>query len=444
MTTKINLGSIYNINDYDELARMFLPRGSYELIHEKASEFEGIPEKLNNERKIYDKLSEKTGKSLPWGILTGVKPTKLYSQLVAKNTVTSEVLKNEYLVSDEKIELLKQIYECESRALPKNYYGKSENIAVYIGIPFCPTRCTYCTFTACVGTEKQKKEYLEAISKEIYFAEHLMKDNDIKAESVYIGGGTPSALPLPMFDELLMRVKEAFVSETTEFTVEAGRPDSITYEIAKCISKAGASRISINPQTMNEATLEAIGRHHKSKDVFEAFENARAAGIPIINSDLIAGLPGESSKDFGSSLKAIIDLKPENITIHTLALKKGAKLREEDPFFSYKKSDASDMLHIAGVMLSEFDMNPYYLYRQKQTVDNLENTGYSLKDAECLYNMRMMQEKQSVMALGAGAVSRVYFPDKDRMERVFNLADTALYIERIDEMLERKKRIFWK
>ena len=460
MTLKIQLGSVYNINDYDELIRMFIPRGSYELVYEKVSEFEGIPEKLKKARNLYAFLSNETGKKLPWGVLTGVKPTKLYAQLCSNNcesmknglsthTFVKKILKNEYLVSDEKIGLLKQIYDREILTLQELDYGKpcglyaGEAVAVYIGIPFCPSRCEYCTFVSGVGDDRQMKEYLDALNMEISYVSRSMKERKMNAESVYIGGGTPTSLPVSMLNELLMNIRESFVSENTEFTVEAGRPDSITFEKAVIISKAGAKRISVNPQSMNDRTLQIIKRAHKATDIYNAFENTKAAGIQIINSDIIAGLPGEAASDFLYSLEKILNLKPENITIHTLALKKGAQLREKDPMYSYNRIGvAEDMLKTAVTQLTSADMQPYYLYRQKQTVDNLENTGYTIPGAECVYNMRMMQEKQSVIALGAGAVSRIYYPNEDRVERVFNIADTILYIKRIDEMLERKRRVF--
>jgi oxygen-independent coproporphyrinogen-3 oxidase len=261
-----------------------------------------------------------------------------------------------------------------------------------------------------------------------------------------------------MLDELLAIVNEEFLSEgmrlvsndagcvssSTEFTVEAGRPDSISFEKALSIKNAGATRISVNPQSMDDRTLERIGRAHKSADIFTAFENVRAAGIGVVNADVIAGLPGEGPGQFHNTLSELLKLSPENITVHTLALKKGSALRENNPIFSYSADAgaAEEMLRVAAEMLTESGMAPYYLYRQKQTVGNLENTGYAFPGMECIYNMRMMQERQSVVALGAGAVSKLYFPAEDRIERIFNMADTGLYIEQIDEMLERKMRMF--
>ncbi|MCL1895791.1 MAG: radical SAM protein [Clostridiales bacterium] len=526
---KIQLGAVYNINDYDELARMFLPRGEYELVFEKAPVYEGVPAKLKKARGMYAQLAAHTGRKLPWGVLTGVKPTKLFSQLAGgcsgsetsgagagmagrtciKAPDAGETIQNEYLVSREKALLLKRIYEREKAVLPAPCYGDvlcaardggaglferdrdaglpaGGAVAVYIGIPFCPTRCAYCTFTSGVGSEKQMAAYLAALYNELSYVAEGMRRRGMWAESIYVGGGTPTALTPPMLDELLGRVDEAFLrggleyragsggdleyragngggleyragsgfgqsaegtagagSGVPEFTVEAGRPDTITYEKALLIARGGACRVSVNPQTMNDETLERIGRRHTAADTRTAFENVRAAGIKAVNADIIAGLPGEGPKDFRCTLEETLRLAPENVTVHTLALKKGSAMRESDPVYAYSgRGAAGEMLRIADEGLSASGMGPYYLYRQKQTVENLENTGYAQSGAECVYNMRMMQEKQTVVALGAGAVSKLYFPAEDRIERIFNMADTGLYIERICEMIERKRKLF--
>ena len=459
---RIELGAVYNINDYDELARMFLPRGEYEFVFEKAPVFEGVPAKLEKARGMYALLSGHTGRTLPWGVLTGVKPTKLFAQLAGGDPGSGAgraeaMLQKEYLASEEKARLLRRIYERERAVLPAPHYGEAGSaardaeaglpaggaVAVYIGIPFCPSRCAYCTFTSGVGTEKQMAAYLAALYEELSYVAGGMRRRGMRAESVYIGGGTPTALTASMLEELLGRVNEAFIAAGAEFTVEAGRPDTIAYEKALLIARAGATRVSVNPQAMNDATLERIGRRHKAADTRAAFENVRAAGIPIVNADIIAGLPGEGTEDFRRTLEGTLALSPENVTVHTLALKKGSALGESSPGYQYTaRSAAGEMLRIAGEWLGGAGMAPYYLYRQKLMVENLENTGYTLPGMECVYNMRMMQEKQTVIALGAGAASKLYYPAEDRVERVFNMADTGLYIERIREMVERKRKLF--
>jgi len=425
---RLELGSVFNINDYDELARMFLPRGEYELVYAKADNFESVPVKLEKLREIYNTLSDKTGRSLSWGVLTGVKPVKLYTQLLDENK-----LKVDYLVSEEKIRLLRRVYDRQKTSITD--FPEEGLVSVYIGIPFCPTRCSYCTFTSGVGTEKQMGEYLDALFKELDFM-----PRGIRAESVYIGGGTPTALPYPMFEELLSRVNEKLLHDETELTVEAGRPDTIDMRKAESMAKLDA-RVSVNPQTMKDETLKLIGRAHTAADSIEAFGIVRAAGVKNINADIIAGLPGENVRDFENTLEKT---DAENITLHTLALKKGSALRERDGTEAYYSdaSDTAEMLKVADKKLSERGMEPYYLYRQKQTVGNLENTGYSKSGLECVYNMRMMQERQCVVALGAGAVSKLYFRDEDRIERVFNVADTGLYVARLHDMIERKRRLF--
>jgi len=297
-----------------------------------------------------------------------------------------------------------------------------------------------------VGTEKQMREYLEALYTELAYVGKGLRARGLYPESVYIGGGTPTALPLSMLDEFLARVDEELAPAGAELTVEAGRPDTITFEKAMCMGRMGA-RVAINPQTMNDETLERIGRGHSAADIITAFEYMRAAGVRYINADVIAGLPKEDISDFVHTLEECIRMGAENITVHTLALKKGSYLRERDGTEFYYGHEpgggtAAGMLRTADVMLTEHGMGPYYLYRQKQTIGNLENIGYAMRGMECVYNMRMMQERQTVIALGAGAVSKVYFRNEDRIERIFNVADTELYIARVDEMLERKRGLF--
>ncbi|MDR3305963.1 MAG: coproporphyrinogen dehydrogenase HemZ [Clostridiales Family XIII bacterium] len=462
----LDIGRIYNLNDYDELARMFLPRGAYEFVFEQAPASEGAPAKLEKLRALYDRLSRETGRLPPWGVLTGVKPLKLYASLSEgasggaaagvsaggpdenagdenARDAAGTALARDYLVSAEKISLLRRTYLRQRAVLPPPAAGE---VSLYIGIPFCPTRCAYCTFPAAVGTEKEMLRYLDALYLEIGAAGAGMRDAGLRAESVYIGGGTPTALGTGMLEDLLARVNEELPLRTdgsTEFCVEAGRPDTISYLKALVMAREGASRISINAQSMRERTLSAIGRGHLASDMTEAFENARAAGIGIINTDVIAGLPGEGTEDFKYTIDGVAGLGPENITVHTLAIKKGSRVREADPEYSYSGGGrAEKMLRLADERMAAGGLLPYYLYRQKQTVDNLENIGYAKDGLECVYNMRVMQERQTVVALGAGANSKLYFPREDRIERVFNAADTGLYIERIEEMIERKRVIF--
>ncbi|MDR1796271.1 MAG: coproporphyrinogen dehydrogenase HemZ [Clostridiales Family XIII bacterium] len=438
----IDLGRIYQINDYDELARMFLPRGSYELVYEQADVFEGVPAKLAKAREMYALLSEETGRALPWGILTGVKPVKKYAALMNPE----KALREDYLVSGEKIELLRRVHGRQLAVLPEPPAGA---VSVYIGIPFCPSRCAYCSFPAAVGTERQMGRYLAALYREMGYVSRAMRERGLWAESVYIGGGTPTALTGAMLEDLLARAGMSFPgppggAPACEFTVEAGRPDTISYLKALTLAQEGVTRVSVNPQSLHERTLAAIGRQHYASDYAEAMDNVRAAFQNVtVNTDVIAGLPGESVTDFARTLEGVMAQKPENITVHTLSVKRGSKVHEADPAYSYSHAGAAgEMLRHAGAALSEGGYAPYYLYRQKQTVDNLENIGYAFPGTECVYNMRMMQERQTVVALGAGASSKLYFPAEDRIERVFNVADVELYMARIDDMVGRKQRMF--
>jgi oxygen-independent coproporphyrinogen-3 oxidase len=456
----VPIGKIYNANDYDELARMFLPHGEYALVFEQTDAFEGAAAKLARTREMYALLAEKTGRQLPWGVLTGVKPAKLFASLAeaedgcADAARAKRVLREKYLVSAEKAALLERVFLRQRDVLSP---AAEKTVCVYIGIPFCPTRCAYCTFPATVGNERDMMRYLEALYQELDFSGAQMRAHGIRAEAVYIGGGTPTALRASMLEDLLARVSEQIpglqtavgipaAAETragAEFCVEAGRPDTISYLKALVIAREGATRISVNPQSLRDQTLSAIGRSHLASDFQEAFDNVRAAGIGIVNSDVIAGLPGETEDDFAQTLDAVIARGPENITVHTLSVKRGSKVREQDPGYSYSgKGVAAKMLRIADERMTATGMGPYYLYRQKQTVDNLENIGYATFGTECAYNMRAMQERQTVCALGAGAVSKLYFPEGNRIERVFNVADVGLYCGRIAEMIERKRTMF--
>ncbi|MBQ3921630.1 MAG: coproporphyrinogen dehydrogenase HemZ [Firmicutes bacterium] len=397
-----------------------------------------IEEGGKNEQKLamYEFLREKTGKSLDWGILTGVRPTKLYASL--KESGREELLRTLYLVSDEKFALLKKINEVQSEYLPPK---DPKAVGIYVGIPFCPTRCVYCAFTSNPITKPAAVSYLGALMKEIEAVRGIMSEKGLYAESVYIGGGTPSSLDDEDFERLLSGVRDAFISpKTLEFTVECGRPDTITPSKLKLVKKYGSDRISINPQSMKQRTLDLIGRSHTPEDIEEAFALAKEEGISGINADLIAGLPEEEPEDFRNSLETILALGPTNITVHTLAVKRSSRLHEQDSDYAYSKADiVREMLAISSEELENAGFLPYYLYRQKQTAGNFENVGYCKPGALSVYNVRIMEENQTILAMGAGAVSKIVFPDGGHIERIGNVSEYKLYIERIDEMIERKR-----
>ena len=434
--------------DLGELAKEFLttdqfyistaeedPETDYDLV---------IPDdesKFVRGRVLYDYLSKETGRTQDWGILVGVRPKKLYSELVSKYGMerAEDIMSSEYCLSDKKIELLRNTYFTQKEALANE---DKRAVGIYIGIPFCPTRCLYCSFTSNKITDAAAKAYMEALNKEIYAVSDILKRKGLFAESIYIGGGTPTSLCDEDFERLLSWTEDAFIEErTTEFTVECGRPDTINETKLKAILAHKGGRISINPQTMKAHTLELIGRQHSPEEIIESYKLARSAGDFIINMDLITGLPEESPEDFKKTLDTIIALDPENITVHTLAVKKASRLIEQDKEYNYRQGEtvraqlnyASEALKIAGY-------RPYYLYRQKHMAGNFENVGYCKKGTASLYNIRIMEENQSIIALGAGGISKMYYPEENRLERIPNVSNYQVYIERIDEMIQRKEK----
>lgn len=436
-----------NTTDFAETTRTDSENGSCEKNHADGDEFtflmpEELREKNAAKRFLYDWLHEKTGKRPLWGTLTGVRPGKLamsYLRGGADDAELARILKEVYYISDEKIELLTELCRNQQASIPE---APPRSAGVYIGIPFCPTRCLYCSFTSNQASADKIAAYLEVLHREIAYTGDLLKRRGITPESFYIGGGTPTTLTAEQLSALLACVRESFdMSGVREFTVEAGRPDTITEEKLDAILAGGAGRISINPQTMKAATLERIGRSHTPEQIVEAFRLAKKAGVPVINADLIAGLPGEDPSDFEQSLKTIMALAPENLTVHTLAVKKASRLIELDADYSYRQGETvSAMLAIASALLREGGYLPYYLYRQKHMAGNLENTGYALPGTENLYNVRIMGENQTIAALGAGGISKVYFAPEDRLERVPNVSNYEIYMERIEEMLMRKEK----
>ncbi len=396
---------------------------------------------------MYQGLSKLTGKDLPWGTLTGVRPTKLaLTQLEAGHgeEETRRFFKEHYLCSTEKTDLSLEIASRELDILRKIDY--KNGYSVYIGIPFCPTTCLYCSFTSfSIGAYRDYVDsYLKALFQEIDYAKKALPDK--KLISIYIGGGTPTTLNEEQLERLLIKVVNSFrMSTVSEFTVEAGRPDSITYEKLRLLKQYGVTRISINPQTMNQKTLDIIGRRHTITQIEDSFLMARELGHTNINMDLIIGLPGEDVEEVDYTLSRMEQLKPENLTVHTLAIKRAANLniyreRYQDLHFG----DASQMLYKTQKFAKQQGYVPYYLYRQKNMSDNLENVGYAKPGMECIYNILIMEEKQTILALGAGASSKFVFHNEGRIERVENVKDVKEYITRIDEMMERKKNFIEK
>lgn len=454
---KIILKGITNKYEFDELIKVFLRPEEYTLYCDlDENDTTGINQMVNyatgqllefNETEknalkqaIYKKLSVLTGKMPEWGIHTGVRPVKLVGELFNKlgsMELVIDKLKNFYLFNDEKISLICNIYQKQQELLD---VPVQNSVGFYIGIPFCPTRCLYCSFTSNQSEPDKIQEYMEALHKEIRHTGKMMAEIGMYPESIYIGGGTPTTLTAEQLDRLLQEINMAYdLSKNKEFTVEAGRPDTITLEKLQVLKKNGIERISINPQTMKDKTLELIGRAHNSNDILNAFNMARSVGIPIINTDIIAGLPEETLEDFEKTIDTMIKLGAENITVHTLAVKRASRLIDVDSDFHYKQAlIVKDMLALSKDKLYKNHYKPYYLYRQKHMAGSLENVGYAKNGCEGIYNIRIMEEHQTVVALGAGGISKAYYPEENRLERVPNVSNFEIYISRLNEMLQRK------
>lgn len=391
-------------------------------------------------RALYRACSEYTGQELKWGILTGVRPTKLLLERLEEGRLDSlPYMKKQYYCSEEKAVLAHRVAAKEMRLLNEMDY--KNGYSLYVGIPFCPSICNYCSFGS-HPIERFKayiEPYIEALKKEISFASECFPER--KLETVYFGGGTPTSLSAGQLRELIQTVKSCFPMENVaEFTVEAGRPDSVTEEKLRMLKEEGVTRISINPQSMVERTLEVIGRRHTPQQVIDAFMLARSLGFDNINMDLIAGLSGENPEDFAYTLGEVEKLNPDSITVHTLALKRAARLcTDKDKYAGLEAVNVSGMLELSAEYMRTHGYEPYYLYRQKNMTENLENVGYARPGKEGLYNILIMEEKQIILALGAGASSKFVFKGEKRFERVENVKDVAGYISRIDEMIERKR-----
>ena len=397
-------------------------------------------------KQIYRVMHELTKAELPWGALTGIRPTKLIVTMIeAAPDVTDEeitsFLKENYYVTDEKAALGIQIARREIKLLEKIDY--EEGYSLYIGIPFCPTTCLYCSFTSYpIGAyAKKADDYVTALLKEISYASARFADR--KLNSIYIGGGTPTTLEPEQLDRLLHAVRDSFdFSHNQEFTVEAGRPDSITPEKLAVLLKHGVTRISINPQTMNQKTLDLIGRYHTVEQVKETFQMARSMGFDNINMDFIVGLPGETMEDIRFSMEEVQNLNPDSLTIHSLAIKRAARLnimREQYKDFTIENNE--QIMELCAAAAENMGMTPYYMYRQKNIAGNMENVGYARTGRAGIYNILIMEEKQTIVALGAGSVTKRIYPD-GRIERCANVKDVGQYIDRIDEMIERKENLF--
>ena len=378
-----------------------------------------------------------------WGALAGVRPTKISTKhLLEGGTPKSaeKLLRDVYYVTEERRRLA---VDCSVSTVNAAEKLDENDISLYVGIPFCPTRCSYCSFVSrTIGKRTElMTPYLEALKKEIAVTGQLLKDSGKHIRSVYIGGGTPTTLTCDQMAELLDAIYAAFdLSRCLEFTVEGGRPDTLSQEKLAVIRQHGADRMSINPQTMVDSVLRACGRPHTAADVLEAYRWAENAGFRDINMDLIAGLPTDDFEGFKHSLDAVSALRPANITVHTLALKKGADLFEKRENLS-DTDQVARMVEYANETLRALGYKPYYLYRQKYMSGSFENVGWSRDGRDCLYNIYMMEEMHTILSLGGGGMNKVNLPD-GRLERFHNPKFPEQYIEMIDSVLEDKKKLF--
>lgn len=393
---------------------------------------------------LYKLLCDFTGLTQPWGILTGVRPVKLLRRLAEESNEEQAVKKflNDFFVSNEKIALSRETEHNERKILE---LSRPESFSLYVGIPFCPSRCSYCSFVmaSIERAEKLIEPYTKLLCEEIKRTAEIANKLGLRLETVYFGGGTPTTLSAEQLDTVLRTVNKCFdMSTCREFTVEAGRPDTIDIAKLFALKENKVDRISINPQTTNDDVLKTIGRKHTAQQFFDAFELARKCGFDNINTDLIAGLPTDTPESFKNSLDSIVRLNAECITVHTLCMKRASRLTTEGVTLDLKQArDAREMLAYTQNILGQNGYIPYYMYRQSRMVGNLENVGWSKRGFESLYNVYVMDETHTILACGSGGVTKLKRNNPDYLERIFNFKYPYEYIDRFDELIQRKSGI---
>lgn len=391
-------------------------------------------------------LQTLTGYTPKWGLLTGIRPSKLLLALQEEmgKDAAHRYFTDRFFVSEEKTALTESVAAREEAIIASS---RPESCSLYVSIPFCPTRCSYCSFVSHAMTgdtaKKLVPDYVRLLQQEILETGAYARELNLRLESVYFGGGTPTTLSAEDLGLLLAAIRQAFDTSTVrEYTVEAGRPDTITREKLDVLKLGGVTRISINPQTFNDAVLREIGRKHTSLLTEEKFFEARAAGFENINMDFIAGLPTDTVASFKTSINKALSFTPESITVHTLALKRASNLGTQNTQIERAAGKAADeMLHYAYNRVTAAGYDPYYMYRQSKTLGNLENTGYAKPGYECLYNIFMMEECHTVFAVGAGAVTKLKAPHGKEIERIFNYKYPYEYISGFSELQKRKSAI---
>jgi len=396
-------------------------------------------------RMVYELLSEYTGFRPQWGVLTGVRPSKLLinTEKQMGREKTEEYFKKDLLVTDEKFSLARSVADCEERIIATS---KPESFSLYISIPFCPSRCSYCSFVShSIENEKARNllpQYVKYLVKELELTGEIARSNGLLLESAYVGGGTPSTLSAEQLNEVTNAVNKYFdLSTCREFTVEAGRPDTITEEKLRVLKNSPVDRISINPQTFVNSVLNAVGRRHSAEDTIEIFNVARKIGLQNINMDLIAGLPTDTYDGFCNSVNTALSLDPENITVHTLAVKRASGIGQSTPEIAVKNALVAEAMLDYTYENLKSNYHPYYMYRQSKSAGSLENVGWSKDNKECIYNIFMMEECHTILACGGGAVTKLKAPHGSEIERIFNFKYPFEYISGFDELTNRKKRI---
>lgn len=393
---------------------------------------------------LYKLLCDFTGLTQPWGILTGVRPVKLLRKLAEESNEEQAVKKfeNDFFVSNEKTALSRETEHNERKILE---LSRPESFSLYVGIPFCPSRCSYCSFVmaSIERAEKLIEPYTKLLCEEIKRTAEIANKLGLRLETVYFGGGTPTTLSAEQLDTVLRTVNKSFdMSTCREFTVEAGRPDTIDIAKLFALKENKVDRISINPQTTNDEVLKTIGRKHTAQQFFDAFELARKCGFDNINTDLIAGLPTDTPESFKNSLDSIVKLNAECITVHTLCMKRASRLTTEGVTLDLQQArDAREMLAYTQNILGQNEYIPYYMYRQSRMVGNLENVGWSKRGFESLYNVYVMDETHTILACGSGGVTKLKRNNPDYLERIFNFKYPYEYIDRFDELIQRKSGI---
>ena len=389
---------------------------------------------------LYGMYTDAFDKAMAWGMLTGVRPVRLMRNLYAKHgdiDTVCDIFKDRYFVADEKIKLCRDIFNLQKDIV---YSNRPTDYSLYISVPFCPTRCSYCSFVSVgsTGASKLMGQYVDKLCEEIRYTAQTAEKTGLNLKTIYIGGGTPTAVSADQLRQIMQAVKDNFdLSKVLEYTVEAGRPDCTTREKLQVIKELGADRVSINPQTFSDDVLKAIGRKHSHQDFIDCYNMAKEIGFKTINTDLIAGLPLDTVDGFENSLRGCIELGAENITVHTLTLKRASNIVVNHENNSY--SDVSQMLEKCS-MLADNGYVPYYMYRQKSTLQSLENVGYSQIGHESLYNIYIMEEIQTIISCGAGGVTKVVGPDGE-LKRIYNYKYPTEYIKDFDVILQRKDEV---